>query len=77
MIIWAHLVNFTFILIQTNGSFHKATGWVIIYRVITCYNFQINIVFLSLKIHFVLANSADPDEMPHCAAFQQSLHYLP
>ena len=26
--------------------------------------FQKNIVFLSLKINFVLANSADPDEMP-------------
>ena len=26
-------------------------------------------VFLSLKIDFVLANSADPDEMPHDAAF--------
>ena len=24
-----------------------------------------NIIFFSLKIEFVLANSADPDEMPH------------
>ena len=23
-----------------------------------------------------LANSEDPDEMPHCAAFHQGLHYL-
>ena len=31
--------------------------------------FPNNIAFLSLKINFVLANSADPDEMPHSAAF--------
>ena len=30
-----------------------------------------------LKIVSVLANSADPDEMPHHVAFQQGLHYLP
>ena len=26
---------------------------------------------------FVLANSVDPDEMPHNAAFHMALHYLP
>ena len=36
-----------------------------------------NIVFLSLKIDFVLVNSADPDEMLHYAAFHLGLHYLP
>ena len=30
-----------------------------------------------LKIDFVLANSADPDEMPHYAAFHLGLHCLP
>ena len=35
-----------------------------------------NIVFLSLRIDFVLANSADPDEMPHYVAFHQGLHCL-
>ena len=35
------------------------------------------IVFLSLKIDFVKANSADPDEMPHYAAFNLGLHCLP
>ena len=30
----------------------------------------------SLKIDFVLANSADPDEMPHNAAFNIGLHRL-
>ena len=32
-----------------------------------------NIAFSSLKIDFVLANSADPDEMPHNAAFHLGL----
>ena len=44
---------------------------------ITGYNFQKNIVSISLKISFVLANSADPDEMPHDAAFHLGLHCLP
>ena len=35
-----------------------------------------NIVFLSLKIDIVLANRADPDEMPHYAAFHLDLHCL-
>ena len=35
-----------------------------------------NIDFLSLKIDFVLANSADPDEMPHYVAFHLGLHCL-
>ena len=34
-------------------------------------------VFLSLKIIFVLANSLDPDEMPHNAAIHLGLHCLP
>ena len=40
------------------------------------YNFQKNIVFLSLKIDFVSAKSANPDEMLHFAAFHLGLHYL-
>ena len=35
-----------------------------------------NIVFLSLKIGFIIANSADPDEMLHNAAFHLGLHCL-
>ena len=35
------------------------------------------IVFLSLNIDFVLANSADPGEMPHYVAFHLGLHCLP
>ena len=33
--------------------------------------------FLSLKIYFILANSADPDEMLPYAAFHLGLHCLP
>ena len=33
--------------------------------------------FLSLKVILFLANSADPDEIPHDAAFHLSLHCLP
>ena len=35
------------------------------------------IVFLSLKIIFVLANSVDPDEIPYCVAFHLGPHCLP
>ena len=34
-------------------------------------------LFLSLKIGFILANSADPDEMPPYAAFHLGFHCLP
>ena len=34
-------------------------------------------VFLSLKVVFILANSADTDEMQHHAVFYLSLHCLP
>ena len=40
-----------------------------IYQGDTGYNFQLTIVFLSLKIVFVQSNSEDPDEMLHYAAF--------
>ena len=36
-----------------------------------------SIIFLSPKIGCVLANSADPDEMPHYAAFHLGLPCLP
>ena len=35
------------------------------------------IVFLSLKIDFVLANNVDTDELTHCVAFHLGLHSLP
>ena len=34
-------------------------------------------IFLSLKIVYILANSADPDEMLHYVAFFLGLHCLP
>ena len=53
------------------------SGWSIVYM--EGLQFMIskkNFVFHSLKIDFVLANSADPDEMPHYAAFHLGLHCL-
>ena len=46
-----------------------------IYKGVTGYYFPPKI-FLSLKIDFVLTNSADPDKMPHKAAFHQDRHCL-
>ena len=50
-----------------------------IYSGITHYDLKNknNIVFLSLKIGFVLANSSDPDEMLHNAVFYLGVHCLP
>ena len=54
------------------------SGWSIVYNEESQGNdFTKNILFLSLKMDFVLANSADPDEMPHCVAFHLGLHCLP
>ena len=39
--------------------------------------FTNKVVFHSLKIVFVLANSLDPDEMPKEEAFHLGLHCLP
>ena len=47
------------------------------YQGLTGYYFQIKLYFLSRKIVFVLANSVNPDEMPHYAAFHLGLHCLP
>ena len=49
------------------------SGWSIVY----IEGSQVIIVFLSLKIDFVLANSADPDEMPQFVAFHLGLHCFP
>ena len=63
---------------QTNGIFHKVTdNEVSMVHCIYCgpqARISKNIVYLSLKIDFVLANSADPGEMPHYAAFHLGLH---
>ena len=54
------------------------SGWSTVYIGVTCYNFQIKIVLLIIRrFVFVLANSVDPDEMPHYAAFYLVLHCLP
>ena len=41
------------------------------------YNFSNNYVLQSLKIVFIIANSADPDEMPPIAAFHLGFHCMP
>ena len=48
-------------------------GWSIVY----IEWLQFILVFHSLKIAFVLANSVDPDEMSHDAAFHLGIHGLP
>ena len=46
------------------------SGWSIVY----IEEFKNNIIFIFLKIDFVLEKSADPDELLHYAAFHLSLH---
>ena len=53
------------------------SGWFIVYTERSKVIISKNITFLSLKIYFVLANSADPDKMPHYAAFHLGLHCFP
>ena len=49
--------------------------WSIVNIEVTGYHeFHTNIVFISLKIYSVSANSADPDEMPHYVVFHLGLH---
>ena len=40
------------------------------------YFFKFQKIYISLKIGFVLANSADPDERLHYVAFHLGLHCL-
>ena len=67
---------------MSNGISHKATYRIKLHRnkVRMVYESQIitskNVVFLSLKIDFVSANSADPHEMPHDVAFHLCLQCL-
>ena len=42
-----------------------------------CYDIKNKYCFHSLKIVLVLANSAEPDDMAHSAAFHLRLHRLP
>ena len=39
--------------------------------------FPNKIAFIFLKVVPISANSVDPDEMPHFAAFHLGLHFLP
>ena len=53
----------------TNDLFHKLGMVHCIHKGVTGY--------ISLKIDFDLANSVDPDVMPHVVAFHLGLHCLP
>ena len=48
-----------------------------IYPGVTNYNFPNVAVFIFLKIVFVLASMAEPDEMPHYGTFHLCLQCLP
>ena len=48
-----------------------------IYTGVTGHKFQKYLVFLSLNVDFLLANTADPDQMLHYATFYLGLHCLP
>ena len=52
------------------------TGWSIVYLEGSHITISKNNC-ISLKIDFVLANSADPDKMLHYVAFHLGLHCLP
>ena len=56
-----------------NHSLVFVNGQLYILRV-RAFNFPNHFVFLLLKTDFVLANSADPDEMSRSAAFDLGLH---
>ena len=58
-------------------GFSIKSGWSIVYIEWSHAIISINTIFLSLKIDFVLANSTDPDEMPHYSAFHLGLQCLP
>ena len=48
-----------------------------IYQGVTGFNFQIKMYLSPLNdIVFILANSANPDDMPHSAVFHLGLHCL-
>ena len=68
-------------LTQANGIFHKGTYNKVrmvhcIYWGVTGYNWQKYCISFSENLFFVLANSADPDEMLHYAAFHLGLHWM-
>ena len=66
-------------LLKNNGIFHKAAyNYVMIghciYLGVTGYIYIFLMLYFSLNINFVLANSIDPGEMAHCAAFHLGIH---
>ena len=67
--------------LQTYGNFHKTTcnKFKMVYCIYwgaTGFNFQNILYFFLWRSDFILANSADSDEMWHYAAFHLGLHCL-
>ena len=60
-----------FYILGASGN-NQLSNFKFAYQGVAGYNFKIQFCFF-----FVLANSVDPDEMPHHAAFHQGLHCLP
>ena len=52
------------------------SGWSVVYIEGSHVVISKCIVFLSLKTDFAVANSADPEEMPHHVAFHLGFHCL-
>ena len=52
------------------------TGWSIVYIEGSKVIISPKILYFFLRICFVLANSADPDKMPHNVVFHLGLHCL-
>ena len=74
--------SLAFTLFKANRIFHKDTCNKVrmvyfIYWGVTSHSLKKNIIFLPLKMEFILANRADLDKMPHYAAFHLGFHCLP
>ena len=62
---------------NVSGESYKVTVRTLGSSLVYIKKFPNNIVFLSLKIHFVLAKSVDPDWMLHYVAVHLGIHCLP
>ena len=57
-------------------TFCQSLRLVIVFMESHVYNVRIDCIYIFLKIVSVLANSVDPDEMPHFAAFHLGRHFF-
>ena len=76
--LWINLVYTLFGQMEYPIKFDTVmSGWSFVYTEGSQVIIDKKNVFLSLKIDFVSANSADPDEMRQYAAFHPGLHWFP